>query len=121
MHRTLGAHRLFRAEMAAFQTHVGVVEKLFALHAPAVGMMMVAAENLHHRRYRPPFARQPRLRQIIFHEHSLAESEAARIDANQLFLLLKLVQLGDGARALDRFNTQKEAALKTPHRLRFAS
>jgi hypothetical protein len=89
MHRTLRAHRFLRAEMAALQPHLGVIQKLPARRAQTGRRLMpVATENLQHRRHRPPFTGEPHLRKIVLHEDSLAEAKAASIDANQLSLIL---------------------------------
>jgi len=85
MHRTLGTHWFLHAEMAALQPHNGVVQKLFAFRAQAVGVMMVTAINPHHRGHRPPFAGEARLHHIVLrlHEIILAERVATHFDINQ--------------------------------------
>jgi hypothetical protein len=60
MDRAIRASRLFRAEPAAIQPHVGVVQKLLAFHTNSVHRsMMIPAMDANHHFHRFPFAVQP--------------------------------------------------------------
>ena len=68
MHGARGTDRLVRSEMTAFQPGLGVIEKLLTFRTqPRNRPVMVAAKNADHRGHGQPFARQPRVGQIISH------------------------------------------------------
>jgi hypothetical protein len=72
--------------MTTLQARAGVGQKLVAPRAQAAGrLMMVAAINPHHGRHRLPFARQPRLAEVVFlfHNPILPKNYFGSIDVNQ--------------------------------------
>jgi hypothetical protein len=66
MHRTFGARRLFQAKPAAFEPHIGIIQKLPTFRTQTASrVMLVTAINPNHCRHGLPFASQSGAAQII--------------------------------------------------------